>query len=99
MKDLISREAAIQALNDCLDIKGHAYISLHDSLMEIPSSVVTWYLSVGIVPIRITSLIICTQKPSSLDAENSIFSTFSYLLSLYSTIILVYDLTIPSRSL
>lgn len=37
MKDLISREAAIQALNDCLDIKGHAYISLHDSLMEIPS--------------------------------------------------------------
>ena len=37
MKDLITREAAIQALNDCLDIRGHAYVSLHESLMEIPS--------------------------------------------------------------
>lgn len=37
MKDLIERDDAIQALNDCIDIKGYAYTFLHDSLMKIPS--------------------------------------------------------------
>ena len=37
MEDLIKREYAIQALNDCIDIKGYAYTSLHNSLLQIPS--------------------------------------------------------------
>jgi hypothetical protein len=35
--DLIKREDAINALNECVDIKGYAYTSLHDAIMEIPS--------------------------------------------------------------
>ena len=38
MSDLIKREDAIDALNECEDIKGYAYTSMHDALMEIPSA-------------------------------------------------------------
>lgn len=37
MDDLIKRENVIKALNECEDIKGYAYKSLHDAIMEIPS--------------------------------------------------------------
>ncbi len=37
MEDLIKREDALKALNDCIDIKGYAYASMHDALMEIPA--------------------------------------------------------------
>ena len=37
MDDLIKREDAIEALNKCDDIKGFAYTSLHDAIMEIPA--------------------------------------------------------------
>lgn len=36
-EDLIKREDAIEALNECTDIKGFAYTSLHDAIMEIPA--------------------------------------------------------------
>ena len=35
--DLIKREDAINALNECIDIKGYAYTSIHDAIMEIPT--------------------------------------------------------------
>lgn len=35
--DLIKREDAINALNECNDIRGYAYRQMHDALMEIPS--------------------------------------------------------------
>lgn len=38
MSDLIKRQDAIDALNECEDIKGYAYTSMHDALMEIPSA-------------------------------------------------------------
>ena len=38
MSDLIKREDAINALNECEDIKGYAYTQMHDALMEIPSA-------------------------------------------------------------
>ena len=38
MSDLIKRQDAIDALNECTDIKGYAYTSLHDALMEIPGA-------------------------------------------------------------
>ena len=37
MSDLIKRQDAIDALNECEDIKGHSYTQMHDALMEIPS--------------------------------------------------------------
>ena len=37
MDDLIKREDAINALNECIDIKGYAYTSLHDAIMDIPA--------------------------------------------------------------
>ena len=37
-EDLIRREDAIEALNECTDIKGFAYTSLHDAIMEIPTA-------------------------------------------------------------
>ena len=37
MTDLIRREDAIDALNQCDDIRGYAYRQMHDALMEIPS--------------------------------------------------------------
>lgn len=37
MSDLIKREDVIEALNECIDIKGYAYVSLHDAIMEIPA--------------------------------------------------------------
>ena len=36
--DLIKREDAINALNECVDIRGYAYTSLHDAIMNIPSA-------------------------------------------------------------
>ena len=38
MEDLIKRSDVIEALNDCEDIKGYAYTSMHDAIMEIPSA-------------------------------------------------------------
>lgn len=38
MDDLIKREDVIEALNECEDIKGFAYTSLHDAIMDIPSA-------------------------------------------------------------
>lgn len=38
MSDLIKRQDAIDALNECEDIKGHSYTQMHDALMEIPSA-------------------------------------------------------------
>ena len=38
MCDLIRRENAIDALNECIDIKGYAYKCLHDAIMEIPTA-------------------------------------------------------------
>lgn len=38
MEDLIKREDAIKALNECEDIKGYAYTSMHDAIMEIPTA-------------------------------------------------------------
>ena len=35
--DLIKREDAIKALNECEDIRGYAYKRMHDALMEIPA--------------------------------------------------------------
>lgn len=35
--DLIKRDDVIEALNECIDIKGFAYASLHDAIMEIPA--------------------------------------------------------------
>ena len=35
--DLIKREDVINALNECVDVRGYAYTSLHDAIMEIPS--------------------------------------------------------------
>lgn len=46
MSDLIKRTDAIDALNECEDIKGYAYTSLHDALMEIPSA--TYELKVAL---------------------------------------------------
>lgn len=37
MDDLIRREDAIQAVVDCEDIKGHAYITLMEALENIPA--------------------------------------------------------------
>lgn len=37
MKEYISRDAVIEALNDCVDIKGFAYTSLHDAIMKLPT--------------------------------------------------------------
>lgn len=37
MDDLIRREDVIQALVDCYDIKGYAYMSLMESLENIPA--------------------------------------------------------------
>lgn len=37
MSDLIKRDDVIEALNECIDIKGHAYKELHDAIMEIPT--------------------------------------------------------------
>lgn len=37
MDDLIRREDAIQALVDCEDIKGHAYVALMEALENIPA--------------------------------------------------------------
>ena len=37
MSDLIKREDAINALNECEDIKGYAYTQMHEALMEIQS--------------------------------------------------------------
>lgn len=37
MDDLIKRSDAIDALNECEDIKGFGYTQMHDALMEIPS--------------------------------------------------------------
>ena len=50
MEDFIKREDVIQALNDCIDIKGYAYSSLHDAIMEIPS--------VEVIPERIAAGVI-----------------------------------------
>lgn len=36
LNDSIKRSAVIDALNECIDIKGFAYKSLHDKVMEIP---------------------------------------------------------------
>lgn len=38
MSDLIKREDAINALNECEGIKGYAYTQMHDALMKIPSA-------------------------------------------------------------
>lgn len=38
MEDLIRRDDVIEALNECEDIKGYAYKSMHDAIMEIPSA-------------------------------------------------------------
>lgn len=38
MSDLIKREDVLQALDECIDIKGFAYVSLHDAIMEIPKA-------------------------------------------------------------
>ena len=38
MEDLIKREDAIEALNQCEDIKGFAYRQMHDAIMDIPSA-------------------------------------------------------------
>ncbi len=38
MNDLIKRQDVIEALNECEDIKGFAYKSLHDAIMEIPTA-------------------------------------------------------------
>lgn len=35
--DLIKRSDAIEALNECIDIKGFEYTQMHNALMEIPS--------------------------------------------------------------
>lgn len=37
MNDVIRRTDAIDALNECEDIKGYGYRQMHDALMEIPS--------------------------------------------------------------
>ena len=37
MSDLIKRQDAIDALNECEDIKGFGYTQMHDAIMEIPS--------------------------------------------------------------
>ena len=37
VSDLIKRQDAIDALNECEDIKGYAYTQMHDAIMEIPS--------------------------------------------------------------
>ncbi len=37
MGDVIKREDAIEALNECVDIRGLAYAELHEALMNIPS--------------------------------------------------------------
>ena len=37
MDDLIKRQDVIDALNECVDIKGHSYTQMHDALMEIPA--------------------------------------------------------------
>ena len=37
-RDTIYREDAIEALNECTDIKGFKYTQMHDALMEIPSA-------------------------------------------------------------
>ena len=37
MADLIRREDAIQALVDCEEIKGHAYVTLMEALENIPT--------------------------------------------------------------
>lgn len=38
MDELIKRSDAIDALNECEDIKGYSYRQMHDALMEIPSA-------------------------------------------------------------
>lgn len=37
-KDTIYREDAIEALNECTDIKGFKYTQMHNALIEIPSA-------------------------------------------------------------
>ena len=37
-EDLIKRSDAIEALNECTDIKGFEYTQMHNALMEIPSA-------------------------------------------------------------
>lgn len=37
MDEVIKRSDAIDALNECEDIKGYAYTQMHDAIMEIPS--------------------------------------------------------------
>ena len=50
MEDFIKREDVIQALNDCIDIKGYAYSSLHNAIMEIPSvEVIPERIAVGAI--------------------------------------------------
>lgn len=36
--DTIKRSDAIQALVDCIDIKGHSYVAMEQALMEIPNA-------------------------------------------------------------
>ena len=38
MDDLIRREDAIEALNECEDIKGFAYTQMHEAIMNIPKA-------------------------------------------------------------
>ena len=33
---VVSRDDVIKALNECIDIKGYAYVSFHDAIMELP---------------------------------------------------------------
>lgn len=35
--EYVSKESVIEALNECVDIKGFAYTSLHDAIMEMPT--------------------------------------------------------------
>ena len=46
MDDLIKRSDAVEALNECTDIKGYSYRQMHDALMEIPSA--TYELKVAL---------------------------------------------------
>lgn len=38
--ELVSRDDTIEALNECDDIKGYAYKSMHDKLMGVPTRAV-----------------------------------------------------------
>ena len=37
-RSVIYRDDAINALNECIDIKGFAYTSMHDAIMELPEA-------------------------------------------------------------